>query len=92
MSDDEFSAYQRKIVIGIILAIIGGNVGFVLNKANTDVRADPFTGTQGTELERRIDELESRADVFDFRIQYGRSREHEAIKDLSRRCDMGCGK
>jgi hypothetical protein len=52
MSDDEFSGVQKKIMAWLLIGVLGGNALVItLNKANPDMRSDPFTGTDAEELE-----------------------------------------
>ena len=68
MSDDEFSSWQKKLFAGIFVAILGGNAGFLLNKANPDMRNDPFTGREGREMERRLDRIDAEQQKMIYRM------------------------
>ena len=88
MDDNEIDKWQKKLLIAVFLAVLGGNAGSFLNAFRTDIRADPFTGTQGQELEHRIDALESQIAVIQFRLDK-KYKDIESIRerltDLERR-------
>ena len=69
MSDEEFGSWQKKLIATIIVAIVGGNVGFMLNKTTPEVRHDPFTGKQGRDLEHRIDRIHAEQTKMIWRMQ-----------------------
>ena len=86
MSDEDFASWQKKLYAWIVVAVVGGNMGTLLNAFNPGIRSDPFTGTAGAALERRVDTLESEVKLCKYQLEKGTSREHEAIRDLERRC------
>ena len=81
MDDNEFDKWQKKLFVAVILAVVGGNAGSFLNSVRTDIRADPFTGTQGRELEHRIDAIEAQTAVIQFRLE----KKHQDIQALANR-------
>ena len=86
MSDDDFAAWQKKLYVWIIVAVVGGNAGTLLNALNPNMRSDSFTGADGALLERRIDTLEADLGVVIYRIDHGASREHDEIQKLRECC------
>jgi len=52
------TALENRIAMLFVAAVLGagGGVGYI--KTNPDARSDPFTGTMGKELARRIEKLE----------------------------------
>ena len=79
---------QEKKILWWFLATLLGSVGLNqgINKGFTGARSDPFSGTQGDDLERRIDSLESQCALIGYRLDQGISREHEAIQRLQQCC------
>ena len=69
MSDDEFSSWQKKLVAAIIIALVGGNAGFLLNKSTSEVSYDPFTGTEGRAAEHRVDRIDAEQLKMIWRMQ-----------------------
>ena len=65
MSEEEFSNWQKKLLVAVLVAILGGNTLGFLNMRNPDVRSDPFTGTQGKDLVQAIEKMEQRLDRID---------------------------
>ena len=83
MSDEE----KTKIPYWLIATPIGPvglNQG--ISKVSPNVRNDPFTGTQGAALERRLDSLEADCRVMGYRSDKGVSREHAVIQELQQCC------
>jgi hypothetical protein len=78
MSDEEFNSWQKKLVAAIIIALVGGNAGFLLNKTTSDARYDPFTGSEGRAIEHRLDEVYSIQQTMLFRM--------EQMEDYSAEC------
>lgn len=65
MTDEE----KTKILWWVILALLGSvGVNQGINKYTPSVRHDAFTGRQGEELEHRIDTLESKCAVVEWRL------------------------
>ena len=56
---------DKKLAALIVLVLFGGNITGIINSVSPDYRADPFTGSQGDELQRQIDEI--RADDAECR-------------------------
>ena len=54
MSEEEFTNWQKKLFAALLVAILGGNTLGFLNMRNSDVRSDPFTGTQGRQLQNEL--------------------------------------
>ena len=78
---------EKKILwwfIATLLGSVGLNQG--INKGFTSVRSDPFSGSQGRILERRIDAVENNCTLIEYRLDQGRSREHDAIQRLESCC------
>ena len=44
--------------LALFLSIISGGSGYMITTSNDKYRPDPFTGTEGRDLERRIGRLE----------------------------------
>ena len=65
MTDEQYTE-NRKLVIAVVLAILGGNVGTLLNKTTPDVRNDPFTGTEARQM---VDQLQFRIEQCEARIR-----------------------
>ena len=74
MSDDEFSSWQIKLLAGMII-IFASNAGFMLNKSSPEMRSDPFTGTEGRDMERRLDRVDAEQQKMIYRM---RLREDDA--------------
>ena len=69
MSDEEFSGLQKKLFLWLFVAVLGGNAGVIaINKSNPQSRADPFTGAEGKELERRIDRIDAEQQKMIWRM------------------------
>ena len=68
MSDDEFNSWQKKLIAAIIIALVGGNAGFLLNKTSSDGRYDPFTGAEGKEMEHRLDRVDTEQQKMIWRM------------------------
>ena len=49
---------KTKFIIAAVVVIFGANTGSLLNAVNPKVRADSFSGTQGTLLTDRVDYIE----------------------------------
>jgi hypothetical protein len=69
LSDEEFNSWQKKLVAAIIIALVGGNAGFFLNKTIPDARFDPFTGSEGAVQEKRLDVVESTQKTMLYRMK-----------------------
>lgn len=52
-------ALENRLVLLFVAAILGTSGGIALNKTNSNIRADPFTGTRGAALEERVRALET---------------------------------
>lgn len=79
MSEDE----KTKLLwwfAAIFIGSIGANQG--INKMTPAVRYDAFTATDGKVLGSRISKIESEHNVVMYRLNTGRSREHDRIADL----------
>ena len=75
---DDIKQVVAGAVSGAILAFIGmGTVG------ERVVRPDPFTGTEGAALEHRIDMLESKMGVAEYRLH----KKHDDIASCNDRVD-----
>jgi hypothetical protein len=75
---DEIKQIVAGSLGGGILALIGvGLFGEPLT------RPDPFTGTQGRELERRIDNIENHMSVIEYRLD----KKKKDIEELSDCCN-----
>ena len=57
MSEEELSTWQKKLFGWVIVAVLGGNAGAMINFNTEKARSDPFTGTQGEELSRDISRI-----------------------------------
>ena len=67
MGEDE----KTKILYWFIATLIGSvglNQG--ISKVTPSVRSDPFTGTQGILMERRVDKLETELSVLLWRMEH----------------------
>ena len=82
MSDEEFSSWQKKLIAAIVIALVGGNAGFLLNKTTQDARYDPFTGTEGREMEHRIDRVDAIQQTMSFRMAQREEQAKECRKQL----------
>ena len=82
MSDDEFSSWQKKLFAAIIIAILGGNAGFLLNKTTPQARNDPFTGTEGREMEHRLDRVDAIQQTMSFRMAQREEQAKECRQQL----------
>ena len=83
MIDEEFSGIQKKLFLWLFVAVLGGNAGVIaLNKANPESRADPFTGTEGKELERRIDRIDAEQQKMIWRMVNQETAATECRKTL----------
>ena len=82
MSDELESQILKKMYLWLLAGGIG--IGSVAGFGG--FRPDPFTGTDGRLLERRIDSLESQMKRCLFRRDKGQSREQAAIRQLEVRC------
>ena len=56
---------DKKLFIYALVVLFGGNITGIINSISPDYRADPFTGRQGADLQRQIDEI--RADDEEYR-------------------------
>lgn len=56
---------DKKLIAFAVLVLFGGNITGIVNSVSPDFRADPFTGREGRELQRQIDEI--RADDTELR-------------------------
>ena len=84
MGDEEFSAWQKKFIMWVFVAIVGGNAGTLLNAVNPDIRSDPFTGADGMEHEQRLDVLENHMGLSAFRMQLCESYHTECKNKLEK--------
>lgn len=70
----------------VLVALLGGsgsNLGWNIVK---DPRPDPFTGTQGKELSKRIDKIENWIDIH-TKFGYEKTIEwNKEMSDLTHRC------
>ena len=48
---------DKKLAALIILVLFGGNLTGIINSVSPDYRADPFTGSEGADLQRQIDDI-----------------------------------
>jgi len=48
---------DKKLVALVILILFGGNITGIINSISPDYRADPFTGSEGRDLQRQIDDI-----------------------------------
>lgn len=67
---------NRKILIAALVIILGGNAGSIVGSLNSDVRHDAFTGSDGAELEDRIEFNE--LDIAACKDRNARHREDQA--------------
>lgn len=56
---------DKKLVAFALLVLFGGNFSGILNTINPDIRSDPFTGSEGRDLQRQIDAIKQ--DDFELR-------------------------
>ena len=78
---------ENRVIMLITASLISITGATLIQKANPEVRSDPFTGTQGRVLEARIDHLENLQQLDDEhrrKADEGWSR----IRDLERRCTI----
>ena len=68
MSDDDLDAIQKKIFGWVIVAVLGGNAGFILNAVSPETRNDPFTGTEGAAMELRLDRIDAEQQKMIYRM------------------------
>ena len=48
---------DKKLIAFALLVLFGGNLTGIVNTLNPDFRADPFSGTEGRDLQRQLDEI-----------------------------------
>ena len=83
MSDEEFSGIQKKLFLWLFVAVLGGNAGVIaLNKSAPESRADPFTGQEGKEFERRIDRIDAEQQKMIWRMVNQEAAATECRKNL----------
>jgi len=80
MSEEEFSGVQKRLIGWILIAVLGGNAGAMLNLGTSKVRSDPFTGTQVRELEHQVNKIDAIQQTMLHRMQ----RREEQDKELQR--------
>ena len=82
MNDDEFNSWQKKLIAAVIIALAGGNAGFLLNKSTSEVRHDPFTGSEGKEMELRIDRIDTEQQKMIYRMMRREEDSKDCLKTL----------
>jgi hypothetical protein len=82
MSDDEFTGLQKKILGWLLVAVVGGNTGVILlNKTSPDMRSDPFTGSEGRELQKQVNRIDAIQQTMLHRMQR-REEDDRELADL----------
>ena len=71
---------EKSRLIWIIIAAVLGSTGIStgVQKFIPGARGDAFTATDGRELERRIDKMETRVGIIEYRLL----RKHDEIEHL----------
>lgn len=81
-SHEEIVRSNWKLLTAIIVAIVGGNFGTLLNKTTSDMRYDAWTGTQDSrEMEKLRDEVVERFRRNETFIEDARDDAHVSLKN-----------
>ena len=83
MSEEEFSGVQKRLIGWILIAVLGGNAGAMLNLGTSKVRSDPFTGSQGRDLQKQLNKIDAIQQTMLHRMQE-REREDRELSKLVR--------
>lgn len=77
-------------MLWLIALVLTGSVGVNqgINKAFTGARSDPYTGSQGEELNRRIGSMESVQNIMELRVDVISSIQHTMEFRMDEREDM----
>ena len=82
MSEEEFSSVQKKLIFWIIVAVLGGNAGAMLNLGTSKVRSDPFTGTEAREMQRQLNKVDAIQQTMLHRMQNRERDDREILQML----------
>ena len=80
----------KKWIFYILFALAAGGGGHSLFSFIAPPRPDPFTGTEGKELERRIDNMESNFQLLEYKFW----ELSDKLKKIEKKCEktskLGC--
>ena len=80
--DSTLKSVQKEIFQKVFFLVLASALGLGSYIGLGGARPDPFTGTDGRALERRIDAIEGRIGVIEYRLQI----KHQAIEKLQECC------
>ena len=83
MSEEEFSGVQKKLIGWILIAVLGGNAGAMLNLGTSKVRSDPFTGSEGREMQKQLNKVDAIQQTMLHRMA-NREREDRELQKMLR--------
>jgi len=78
---------ENRVIMLITASLVSITGATLIQKANPEVRSDPFTGNQGRVLEARIDKLEH-LQALDDEHRTRANEGYARIRDLERRCTV----
>ena len=80
--EDEVATLESNVLKKVYAWLVVGGVAIGGVGGSGLLRVDKFTGTDGKDLERRIDTIEGRIGVIEYRLQI----KHVAIEKLQECC------
>lgn len=78
-------ALDNRLIMLIAASVIGGSGGLALVKSEPSIRADPFTGSMGAALERRVRHLEQ-VQALDDQHRIKAIEGYSRIRELEKSC------
>ena len=80
MADDDNTLTPKRLYLALLIAVLGGNTGSIINSITPTVRSDPMTGTQGKELIKELHRIDKIQYLMDSRMKQRESQSRATLE------------